>query len=218
MYYCENDLYYCENDLKVSAKSPTDMDKFLEFSKGEDPFDFDRYIPMPDDLRRIEPGSTEIGYEALYGTDDDVKRELEMGWKNKGVGDRAALIAYLKEHEPRYIELAEKYKANVERYGHRTQYSWAAENWGTKYNVACVQVHKEIKCHVTIQFITPLSPPLPVITKASELFPMLDFELKYYECGEGFHGVYFCKAGKKWRHEYGTYFGDRGGWSGCGLG
>ena len=62
-----------------------------------------------------------------------------------------------------------------------------------------------------IHFDTAWSPPLPVVRKAAELFPSLSFELRYFECGDGFNGLFCCREGEVDFDESGPYFGDRGG-------
>lgn len=97
-------------------------------------------------------------------------------------------------------------------------YEWCIENWGTKWN-ACDVIMPEQPAdgdgsdflEVVINFQTAWSPPLPVILAASEKFPELAFALKYFECGVGFNGRFFCEAGRVVSDESGDYFGDRGG-------
>ena len=47
--------------------------------------------------------------------------------------------------------------------------------------------------------------------KASELFPALDFDLRYFEGSVGFNGVYRCQSGQVEHDRVGDYFGERGG-------
>lgn len=60
-------------------------------------------------------------------------------------------------------------------------------------------------------FETAWSPPCPVILKASEMFPELEFRLEYFEGGAGFKGVFEAKGGKILVDKMSNYRGNRGG-------
>jgi hypothetical protein len=88
--------------------------------------------------------------------------------------------------------------------------SWCEHNWGCKWNAHEV-IAEERKRSLFYGFETPWSPPLPVILKASEMFPGLRFSLRYYERGVGFQGVFAAKGGKVLKDERKGYRGPRGG-------
>ncbi len=91
-------------------------------------------------------------------------------------------------------------------------YEWCCSNWGTKWN-ACDAYREHDSLHNTafFGFQTAWAPPLPVIQKASELFPGLKFTLKYYEAGMCFQGEIVAQDGKIVKHLEGEYIGNRGG-------
>lgn len=62
-----------------------------------------------------------------------------------------------------------------------------------------------------LTFNTAWAPPNIIIEKASEMFPGLEFTLKYYEGGGGFKGVLKCKGGEVIDEWSGEYKGSRGG-------
>jgi hypothetical protein len=96
-------------------------------------------------------------------------------------------------------------------------YGWRVANWGTKWRAALVHREEpeagsaEGTVAVVFHFDTAWSPPLPVVRKAAELFPSLSFELRYFECGDGFNGMFCCSRGEVDFDESGPYFGTRGG-------
>jgi hypothetical protein len=90
-------------------------------------------------------------------------------------------------------------------------YQWCIEHWGTKWNAKGVQITRCQPEHVEINFDTAWSPPLPVIEQACKLFPELRFDLRYFECGDGFNGMFTCENGEVATDESGDYFGNRGG-------
>ncbi|MFO0887920.1 MAG: hypothetical protein U0790_02115 [Isosphaeraceae bacterium] len=96
-------------------------------------------------------------------------------------------------------------------------YEWCVANWGTKWRAFHVDRKEPEPCdregswQVVIHLDTAWSPPLPVILRASELFTKLDFELRYFECGNAFNGMFCCRGGEVSYDESGPYFGERGG-------
>src|SRR5512135_839915 len=77
---------------------------------------------------------------------------------------------------------------------------WCLANWGTTSLACHVEVEGPItayddKVQVVLFFDTAWSPPTPVIRKASELYPALCFELRYYEGDCGVPGLFSCTKG-----------------------
>ena len=90
-------------------------------------------------------------------------------------------------------------------------YEWCIANWGTKWGLCDVELANENKDSLSYEFKTAWSPPLPIIKKMGEMFPDLEFSLRYFECGVGFNGWYLIKNGKIEKDETGKYYGNRGG-------
>ena len=96
-------------------------------------------------------------------------------------------------------------------------YEWRVKHWGTKWPAFHVDVEEPVTGYdgktleVVFHFDTAWSPPTPVIAKAAERFPALTFELRYFECGCCFNGLFRCSRGEVESDESGAYFGDRGG-------
>jgi hypothetical protein len=100
----------------------------------------------------------------------------------------------------------------------RGGYEWCCTHWGTKWNACFVTVGQVEPSHVsdqpagvTVSFSTPWTPPFPVIKLAARTFPELTLDLRYYERGACFHGVFRCSAGEILEDRRGEYFGTRGG-------
>lgn len=90
-------------------------------------------------------------------------------------------------------------------------YDWCNANWGTKWGFCHSRIYKT-KTSVWYGFETAWSPPCPLILKMSEMFPKLNFTLRYYEQGAGFKGVFVCIAGVVIKNDYHqNYHGGRGG-------
>jgi len=99
-------------------------------------------------------------------------------------------------------------------------YEWCINNWGTKWNLVegdyCKIDFDEMEqwgdeCTLELHFDTAWSPPVPVIHEASNLFPELTFELRYFEQGCAFNGIYRVQNKKVELDKTGEYFGNRGG-------
>lgn len=212
--WCECDLYIEGPKEKVEA--------FLAAVKTEESiFDFNRIVPQPPELSEVTSGSDEMGYRAKYGTDGDVAAMLSYPWvRSEGVTNREELIAFFERTKPEMMVLAERYKTNVEKYGATSWYEWCCEHWGTKWNAARASRAEDSLewneegttfCRAELNFETAWSPPPPVVLKASQLYPELEFDLRYFERGAAINGQYCCKGGEVVRDESGPYFGTRGG-------
>ena len=95
-------------------------------------------------------------------------------------------------------------------------YERCIQNWGTKWGFCRVQ-EPELRKYgddegtLVYQFDTAWSPPLPLIKKMGELFPDLVFDLRYFEGGMQFNGIFRIENGQVTDERSGDYFGNRGG-------
>lgn len=92
---------------------------------------------------------------------------------------------------------------------------WYVANWGTKWNARRPLVGRATgwgrRVAVPVAFATAWTPPKPVIRRAAELFPVLTFDLRYFEIGCCFCGRFCCAHGDVVADETGDYSGPRGG-------
>lgn len=187
----------CSNHLTISGtkeemkkfydtlKNIPEQDQSDDYGKGNNVFDFNDFIPMPESLH-ITSGS-------------NVNKALEVlkGEANIGPGSDYPYIT--EEH----LEEAKKYLSNVEKHGHGDWYTWSIDNWGTKWNAYDGYVNEvEEDCFIVF-FYTAWSPPMPVLEKICELFPFLTIEMEYQEEGMGFAGIAGCDPG-------GDYYDNEG--------
>jgi len=89
-------------------------------------------------------------------------------------------------------------------------YDWCYKFWNSKWNSLESRVDHNNR-RTLFYFDTAWSPPKAVILKMSEMFPDLNFKLKYWECGAGFKGAYECENGIIVQDESSNYRGNRGG-------
>lgn len=90
-------------------------------------------------------------------------------------------------------------------------YEWCIENWGTKWGMYNFSEVVNFQKSASVYFSTAWSPPLPLIKKLGELFPDLQFTLRYYEGGAGFKGVLQIKGDEILTEESSDYNGRKGG-------
>ena len=97
-------------------------------------------------------------------------------------------------------------------------YEWCINKWGTKWGAYDVSMYMNPRRGMCLSFQSAWSPPLPVIRKLFALFPTMQFEFEYFECGSGFCGglyynpealEYGGDAESEWYSN--TYCGPRGG-------
>ena len=61
-------------------------------------------------------------------------------------------------------------------------YEWCVANWGTKWNAYDV-LFRNYDNHIIVTFQTPWRPPIPVLLRLHVLFPLLTFNVEYFEHG-----------------------------------
>lgn len=86
--------------------------------------------------------------------------------------------------------------SNLEDYWYKeTGHDWCIKNWGCKNNADEVSYQRNTN-QIVYFFKTPWSAPDPVIKKASELFPELDFVFDFEEESYEFAGTMKFKKGE----------------------
>ena len=140
-------------------------DKILTITENGYSFDFNKLIPMPDDLK-LDAGSIEGDYIAcyyLYLNDDEKNKLMKLlkskeasychnYWNkykddikklennpkrlNKKINNFNGLFDFDKEKQFTSInELGKQYVENIKKYNFPQWYDWCVKNWGTKWNV-----------------------------------------------------------------------------------
>jgi hypothetical protein len=174
---------WCECDLRIEGPRVR-VEEFLKFAEGEGRgLDFNRLIPYPEHFAEL---------------------------------DRAA-VEWERKNPPPWSE--EVFRTRPRDGYNQGGYEWCIKHWGTKWNTYNVSqslyepysVSSVDGLEVEINFDTAWSPPRPVIERASELFPELRFDLRYFERGAAVNGLFVCEGGKVLANESGAYFGNRGG-------
>lgn len=182
---------WCYQKLRVQGK-PEDLARFKEACLPEGIFELDRVIPMPRELDIQEGSAGNTGYQALYGNWSEVLASMA---RNTDIPTEARLsresfAAWLETVDPEAVSLGRQYKANIERHGHRSWYTWRIEHWGTKWEIGSDQqsICEDSETSLFLQFETAWSPIHPVVQKIACRHPDLSFDLWYLDEGGSFSG------------------------------
>lgn len=169
---------HCTNNLFCT--SGKDIGTLLKpyLTKGRDEWflDFDKIIPYPEEIRKLNAMSTH----------EEITKERTP-------------------EEQRIREIAMKALAEVckEKYGVDGWYDWCIENWGTKWNsysnwsLEGVKMedgdegYNDLKDIYSLGFQTAWSPPIPIVRKLVELTGE-SFRMSYYDEGWMFGGEFIC--------------------------
>lgn len=177
----------------VSLKRIAEIRKAIR-GKGNDSdglprlFDFNKIIPMPQELKTESAGSG-YGETALYAIYGETGI-YSFTTREKAKAEYNALPAKeKKEAEARAKFLHE----NIQKYGAKDWWDWAVKFWGTKWNA--YEAYERSKSE--IGFFTAWSTPEPIICKLSEMFPDAEFHMAFADEDMGSNcGYYTYKAGE----------------------
>lgn len=173
-------------------------DKILIKDNDKYIFDFNKLIPMPQELQ-VEAGSSgEKGLMYLYikSKNDLEKIEINKAYKSTNLMSndiyRDSWFEDIEDNFDKYkndesfkdsISLGEKYLSNYKKHGYCHWYDWCNANWGTKWNVEDeVDVSYNDKAdEYEINFCTAWSIPVGIVKKYSELCNDDEFYWEYQD-------------------------------------
>lgn len=147
-------------------------------SEGGD-FDFNKIIPMPEELN-VPSGSPETDgiIAVLYALTKQQDTVLRL---NANIVIDRFYIEEMNKLKPDKLKTKQaeglKYIRNLIEYGHTTWYDWAIEHWGTKWNAYETEWFPD-----GVDFLTAWSNPEPVVMKLAEMFP--DAEIEHWWADE----------------------------------
>jgi hypothetical protein len=92
--------------------------------------------------------------------------------------------------------------------GTKNEAEWCRRHWGTRTDPQDARLDDdEVLNECCIKYETAWTPALGPVLAMSARFPGLEFELKYREPNEAYHGRYCCEGGKVTYDKSGEYFG-----------
>ena len=158
---------WCENEVEISG-SKEDIKKFIKLVTGK--FDFNRIIPMPEQLKKAKCPTNIISQEEY---DEQQKRIQEATGKEKEYLDRVGIGITQ--------EMSDCFK---KEYGYDNWYDWVMANWGVKWNTDPTNVSFDSgETWASWEFMSPWNPPEHICYKLRELFPNVSICWFYKEPG-----------------------------------
>lgn len=148
----------------------TDIAEIMALVKSEErDFDFNKIIPMPEELD-IEASSygNDGMYYLLY------KANCPIPESRKYIIESFEQLED-KEKEDR-LTLGRKYLANIAKYGYPTWYEWRYEHWGTKWNAYDIEVKDN-----EFYLVTANGSSFPILERISTLYPNIKIEYSIYD-------------------------------------
>ena len=149
-------------EIKELVKTTSKDDEGNDYTNE---FDFNKVIPMPEELNIPSSSSGDDGMKYLL-----LNAKHPISWSDY---DRSFMERMKKQKEAnpdRFnedIELGKKYLSNISKYGYKDWYRWRIEHYGTKWG-ACEVVWISDNC---VEFETVWSFCFPIVQKLSEMFP-----------------------------------------------
>lgn len=163
-----------------------------EFAGDTSTIDFNRIVPIPEDLKVEWSFEGFMGLTAVKGSD---KITTHIWLQSLGLTSASELLPYLERERPESIELGRKYWKNMEKHGHPTWQEWCLENWGTKYNALSPTSWELTPDGAVIYFNTQSRPPGRVIHFLSERFSSTPMTLRFFDSDWSFAGEFYFADG-----------------------
>jgi len=172
--------------LVVSADSSL-LKKFEAYHLLDGGFDLNSILQLPQELDLEFNNMVEAGYDALYG---DWKKPAKF-WMLKEAAaafyfpfpleGRDQVVRCLKTLDcaESYLGPGQRYKENLEKFGHGSRETWQKENWGTDDNACGVKVFKGDD-QALIWFVSN-NYPAKAVKRLSRLYPEGIFTVWYVD-------------------------------------
>jgi hypothetical protein len=145
---------WCQNEVTVTATDRGKAEAFVGFVRdGDNYFSFNRIVPMPDELKGTRSSVDIVSQEEYNANQNQNNRAITQ-------------------------EMSDRFK---KEYGCDNWYDWANDNWGTKWDADCEEVHIGDFGEVEYKFDTASGPPEPIYKALRELFPKLNISWFYRE-------------------------------------
>lgn len=175
------------NLLEITGE-PSDVKAFMDtVNKGEgNGIEFETIVPMPEVLKNTSSPCKIMTQEEIDEMWDNFNK-LDQKEKDKFNGRPFGIGITQETHDE-----------CMRKYGYADWYSWAVENWGTKWAAYDDMGwdYLEDDNYASIFFNTAWAPPSAFFIQASKKFPNLEFELSFADEGGGFLGVQIIKNGE----------------------
>lgn len=178
------------NWVKTIVKTKPDVLKQIRnkyFTEGK--LDFNKIIPIPEDLNITAGSQGEEGLIILFNNTDDYqeKGKINAVFKSLNIFHRniyedSRFLRVINEYKnddakekfKDSIELGKKYYDNYYKYGSANWYEWCITNWGTKWNCNDFKSNEDTMIYYTAWDFSDA-----IILKMSEEYPDAVFECRF---------------------------------------
>lgn len=158
---------------------------------GVGTIDFNKIIPMPEELN-IESGSiTDKGLKMYSGFVEQIQKNNPLADAlNIASKIESAYINKIKNVDKMAWDLGKQAFLNIQKYGYPTWYEWCIEKWGTKWNAYGYSEGEDYSQNSELCFQTAWSAPHNIIQELSKIYPDIIFEHNWadedigYNCGK----------------------------------
>lgn len=161
-------------------------------------FDFNRLLPMPEELHNCGPIGTMSGIADDLLADNGIGDYAKYQWvKDAGITTVEQLCAHWKYDYNEVVALGKLRQENREKYGDPDWYDWHTTNWGTKWNACYVHFsYKPEHKDTVLVFDTAWAPPVPIFEALAEKFPEHEIVIHSDEYGNHLHATFHIKNGE----------------------
>ncbi len=144
----------------------------LQLATKHNPFDFNKLVPMPEELAQT------VSPVTVVETEDEAKAI-----------NAACRRSSFHSEQTKAITRRERGR-RIAAYGAVDWYDWAQKHWGTKWNACDVEVLDESATHVNYRFDTAWCAPTPLAAKLQALCASFSLSLSWDAQDEDGDGSY----------------------------
>lgn len=200
---------WIKNRITLRAPEQEKIEEMFDFFKGENgDLDFNKIIPIPEDIKGIEPDETSQAASAYYkakelGNFEGVDELLRYKWcRDANITTREELLNFWESNNGEYKEIPYgenlyeygKYLWELEqKYGCDCERKWRIKNWLSIWNAV-----DEKREENTMEFVTAVTGVPDLMIAASKKFPAVTvcYEFADMEYYGGNLGRYIFRAGE----------------------
>lgn len=192
------------NRITLHGADQNEINKVINFLRSKDSeVDFNKIIPMPEELRHTEAGSKADYAWAYYhakelGDFAEIDKMLDYEWvKREGIKTRDELLEYLLGEMTDIYEYGRYLHELDELYECHDWYEWSLEHWGVKWNACDARHDGNI-----IIFETPWEGVPRLMLMVSEKFPKVVMDYEFADEDFGYNTARYTFVGGEVVAEY----------------
>lgn len=177
------------NRITLHGADQNEINKVINFLRSKDSeVDFNKIIPMPEELRHTEAGNKADYAWAYYhakelGDFAEIDKMLDYEWvKREGIKTRDELLEYLLGEMTDIYEYGKELHRLDELYGCHDWYEWSLEHWGVKWNACDARREGNV-----ITFEAPWEGVPRLMLMVSEKFPQVTMDYEFADEDFGYN-------------------------------